>query len=173
MATPNFMKRISFLDGQILHDFHLNIMQKNIAEAIKEKVTKERYDMLLMTSDYEYYFCDPLINETYKHPDSTAALNVLTFTLYEGSWISPVLTLPEITDEIYIYANYEDYPADGALVKFYYRVAEANPWQEVAVDTPIPIAGGTKYVQIMMDIQYTGTTRPTVYDYCVMSRKMA
>lgn len=166
-----YLKRIAFLDGQILQDFHLNIMQRNIAEAIKQKVTQERYDLLLMTSNYDYYFCEPLINETNRDTSSDALLNNLTFTVHEGSWVSTMLELPEVTDELYIYSNFEDFPENAARVKFFYRTSTGNIWREVGVDKPIPVAGGTKYVQVKAELTYTGTIRPTLHDFAVMSRK--
>ena len=173
MSTPNYMKRIAFLDGQILHDFHLNIMQKNIAEAIKEKSMRERYDLLLMTSNYDYYFADPLINTEYRDPNSTAELNELTFTFYEGKWISKLIEIPETTPEFYFYCNYEDYPTDNAYVNFYYRTNNdsSTPWTKIDPDTPIYLPGaGAKYLQIMIECVYSGTIRPVVYDYAIMTK---
>ena len=164
-----YLKRIAFLDGQVLHDFHLNIMQRNIAEAIKQKVTQERYDILLMTSNFEYYFCEPLIDESNRDPSSDALLNNLTFTIHEGSWITSMLELPEVTDEFYIYANFEDYPDSDAKLKFFYRTATTNTWREVNVDTAIPLE--TKYLQVKAELLYTGTVRPTLHDFAVMTRK--
>ena len=173
MAAPNFMRRISFLDGQILHDFHLNIMQRNIAESIKEKVVKERYDMLLMTSNYDYYFCDPLVNETFKDPSSSAKLNFLTFSAHEGNWISPLLKLPEVTDEIYVYASFEDFPLSNAFIDFHYRISKESPWIQIRPDEAIPVGvNGTQYVQLMIQCRYSGNIRPTLYDYAIFSRKL-
>lgn len=166
-----YLKRISFLNGQVLHDFHLNIMQRNIAEAIKQRVTQERYDILLMTSNYEYYFCEPLIDETNRDASSTANLNNLTFTIHEGDWVTPILELPERTDEVYIYSNFEDFPSNGAVVKFYYRVAATDTWRPINVDTATPIAGGTKYIQLKAELAFVGTTRPTLYDFAIFTRK--
>lgn len=166
-----YLKRIAFLDGQILHDFHLNIMQRNIAEAIKQKVTQERYDILLMTSNYDFYFCESLIDETNRDASSDAVLNTLTFTVHEGSWITPILELPEVTNEFYIYANFEDFPSRDARVKFFYRTANSNPWREVNVDTAVPIPGGTKHIQVKAELLYTGTVRPTLYDFAIFTQK--
>lgn len=166
-----YLKRISFLDGQILHDFHLNIMQRNIAEAIKQKVTQERYDILLMTSNYDYYFCESLIDNSNRDSSSDAILNTLTYTVHEGSWVSTMLELPEITDEFYLYANFEDFPEKLARVKFFYRIATTNAWREVSVDTAIPVSTGTKYIQVKAELTYTGTVRPTLHDFAIMSRK--
>ena len=166
-----YLKRIAFLDGQILHDFHLNIMQRNIAESIKQKVTQERYDILLMTSNYDYFFCEPLIDTSNRDSSSDADLNNLTFTVHEGSWITSMLELPEVTDEIYIYANFEDFPDRNAKVKFFYRTAVTNAWREVNVDTAIPVAGGAKYIQLKSELTYTGTVRPTLHDFALLSRK--
>src|SRR5690606_33184567 len=82
--TTDYMKRIAFLDGQVLHDFHLNRMQKNIAEAIKLKTTRERYDMYLLVSPYQMYFHDALVSEDFRHSASTATLNNLSFSFSSG-----------------------------------------------------------------------------------------
>lgn len=166
-----YLKRIAFLDGQILHDFHLNIMQRNIAEAIKQKVTQERYDILLMTSSYDYYFCEPLINTDNRDASSDADLNMLTFTIHEGTWITNMLELPELTDEFYVYANFEDFPERNARVRFYYRTAVTNTWREISVDTSISVPGRAKYIQLKAELTYTGTVRPTLHDFALLSRK--
>jgi hypothetical protein len=170
MATPNYMKRITFLDGQVLHDFHLNIMQKNIAEAIKLKTTMERYDMLLLVSPYNYYFAEPFINTENRDPSSTAQLNPLTFTINADSWVTPVLELPAVTDEIYLLANFEDFPNQNSFVNFYYRTSPTNNWIKVTVDTPIYLPTPSKFIQIKVECTYSGTVRPTVYDFAVLAK---
>ena len=162
------MKRITFLDGQILHDFHLNIMQKNIAEAIKVKTTLERYDMLLLVSPYNYYFAELFIDESNKHSDSTAQLNTLTFSINSDEWITKLLELPAATDEICIQASYEDFPEQKSFVHFYYRTSEINSWEKIDVDKPIYLISPTKYLQIKVHCVYDGTIRPTVYDFAVL-----
>lgn len=167
METPRHMERISFLDGQILHDFHLNNMQRNIAEALKAKTTKERYDMLLLVSPYNFYFAEPFINTKYRHSDSTAELDNIRFAIFQDTWISTLLELPEATDEFYLYSEYEDNPAQESYVDFYYRTGEGNSWIPIEVDKPIYMPS-TRYFQLRIDCRYMGTTRPLVTDYAVM-----
>jgi hypothetical protein len=167
MATGNYMKRISFLDGQVLHDFHLNTMQANIAQAIKQKTMFERYDMLLMVSPYSMYFAEPFIDTKYRDPSSAAILDTLTYSIKSDAWITTLLELPSPTSEIYLYSNYEDDPANGATVKFYYRTANVGPWTEATVDMPIYLPTLSRNIQIKVDCVYTGTTRPIVYDFCL------
>lgn len=164
------MKRITFLDGQTLHDFHLNIMQKNISEAIKQKTTYERYDMLMLLSPYNYYFCEPFVSNDNRHSNSTAELNPLTFSISSDEWITPLLELPENTSELYILANYEDFPASNCFVDFYYRTAETMNWIKVNVDSSIVLPTQTKYAQVKVHCRYTGNVRPTVYDFALMSK---
>lgn len=168
MATPNYMKRITFLDGQVLHDFHLNIMQKNIAEALKLKTTQERYDMYMLVSPYNYYYCEAFIDNSMRHSSSTAVLNTLTFTINADQWITPLLELPQNTQEIYLLGNYEDYPDQNCEVDFYYRTSEASNWVKVAVDTPIYLPVPSRYIQVKVDCRYSGTIRPTMYDFALM-----
>ncbi|GAK42038.1 hypothetical protein TCA2_4530 [Paenibacillus sp. TCA20] len=168
MATPNYMKRIAFLDGQVLHDFHLNTMQKNISEAIKLKTMYERYDMLLLCSPYKLYFAEPFVDEVYKDPSSTAILDTLTNSIKADSWISVLHELPATTDELYLLANQEVDVANGASVDYYYRVNTSSPWQKMTTDVAVYLSTPTKFVQIRIDCKYTGTVRPAVYDYCLM-----
>ncbi len=166
--TTDYMKRIAFLDGQVLHDFHLNRMQKNIAEAIKLKTTRERYDMYLLVSPYNMYFHDPLVSNDYRHPDSTSVLNNLSFSISSGSWESTLLHLPAPTNEICVVSNFEDYPEKGATVHFYYRTAIGNSWIPISPDKPEYLLSPARYIQVKVECMYTGTVRPTVYDYALL-----
>jgi|GEM_PF-2925432 len=172
MTTPlysaDYMKRIAFLDGQILHDFHLNIMQKNIAEAIKAKTTREKYDFYLLVSPYNMYFHEPFINTSERDPASTAQLNSLSFSINSGSWETTLLELPKATNEIYLISNFEDYPSKGATVHFYYRTAIGNQWIPIQPDRPIYLSVPSRYFQIKVECLYTGTIRPVVYDFAFM-----
>lgn len=170
MATysTDFMKRIAFLDGQVLHDFHLNIMQKNIAEAIKLKTTRERYDFYLLVSPYNMYFHEPFVDNTDRNSASTAVLNGLTFSINSGSWESSLLELPATTSEICLVSNFEDYPNQGATVNFYYRTAIGNQWIPITPDMPVNLALPKRYFQIKCECLYTGTVRPAVYDFALL-----
>jgi hypothetical protein len=167
MATGNYMKRISFLDGQVLHDFHLNTMQSNISQAIKLKTMYERYDMLLMVSPYQMYFAEPFIDTSRRDPSSTAVLNPLSYSINADSWITTLLELPAPTSEIYLYGNIEEDPANDAKVQFNYRTGSAGPWIPCNLDEPIYLPAPTKFLQIKVDCLYKGTVRPVVYDFCV------
>ena len=166
--TTDYMKRISFLDGQVLHDFHLNRMQKNVAEAIKLQIICSKYDFYLMVSPYNMYFMEPFVNNGNRHENSTAVLNELTFSINSGTWISKMLQLPNTTNEINIVANYEDYPNDGAHVLFYYRTSEENTWTAIEPDQPVYLTVPSQFIQIKVECIYTGVIRPNVYDYCLM-----
>ena len=172
MATPtysaDFMKRIAFLNGQVLHDFHLNSMQKNIAEAIKLKTTRERYDFYLLVSPYRMVFMEPLVDTTDRHPNSTATLNTTSFSISGGSWETNLLTLPSTTDEIYLLSSFEDFPDQGAHVNFYYRTAVDSEWIPIDVNTPTFMPTARRYFQVKVDCFYTGTIRPVVYDFALM-----
>lgn len=168
MAYAEYMNRIAFLDGQVLHDFHLNIMQKNIAEAIKSKTTQERYDFYLLVSPYSAYYMEPFINTANRDSSSTATLNTLSFSISSGSWITPMLELPKETDEINLVANFEDYPNQGAYVRFYYRTTVDSDWISINVDKPVLFASPKRYIQIKAECSYAGTIRPTIYDFSLM-----
>lgn len=168
MAATDYMKRIAFLDGQVLHDFHLNIMQKNIAEAIKLKTTRERYDFYLLVSPYSMYFHEPFVDNTDRDAESTATLNTLQYSVSQGSWVSSLLELPATTSEINLVSNFEDYPSQGANVNFYYRTAKENQWIPITPDQPVYLSVPRRYFQIKVECLYTGTVRPQVYDYALM-----
>jgi hypothetical protein len=166
--ATDYMKRIAFLDGQVLHDFHLNIMQKNIAESIKLKTTRERYDFYLLVSPYSMYFHEPFVDNTDRDSASTATLNTLNFSISQGSWESSLLELPITTSEINLVSNFEDYPSQGAHVNFYYRTAKDNQWIPITPDQPVYLSVPKKYFQVKTECLYTGTIRPAVYDYALM-----
>jgi len=168
MAATNYMKRIAFLDGQVLHDFHLNTMQANISEAIKLKTTQERYDMLLLVSPYKYYFSEAFTDDSFRDPSSTAERSTLTFSINSDSWITPLLELPAATDELYILSNVEEDPEYGSFVKFYYRHNTSGAWTEVQTDKAIYLATPSKFVQLRVQCVYTGTVRPVCYDFALM-----
>lgn len=166
--TTDFMKRIAFLDGQVLHDFHLNIMQKNIAESIKLKTTRERYDFYLLVSPYNMYYHEAFVDTLDRADTSSAALNTLQFSISQGTWESKLLTLPATTNEINLVSNFEDYPSQGAHVNFYYRTAVDNQWIPITPDQPVYLSVPKKYFQVKVECLYTGTIRPAVYDYALM-----
>lgn len=164
----DYMKRIAFLDGQVLHDFHLNIMQKNVSEAIKLQTTRSFYDFYLMVSPYNMYFLEAFVDETEKDASSTAVLNTLSFSISSGSWVSNLLELPASTGEICLVSNFEDNIAKGAYVKFYYRTAQNGGWIEMTPDMPTYLASASRYIQIKAECTYTGTVRPNLYDFCLL-----
>lgn len=166
--TADFMKRIAFLDGQVLHDFHLNRMQKNIAEAIKQLNTRERYDIYLLVSPYNEYFHETFIDDADRDPASTAVVNTLQYSINQGVWESTMLSLPQTTNEINLVSNFEDYPNKGANVNFYYRTSRSNPWVPIMPDQPAYLSSPSRYFQIKIECLYTGTIRPAVYDYALM-----
>lgn len=166
--TTDYVKRIAFLNGQVLEDFHLNTMQRNFAEAMKLKTTRERYDMYLLVSPYNYYFVEPFVNSEDRHVTSTANLDQLSYSVNSGAWISNVLELPAITDEVSIVANFEDFPDDGATVNFFYRTAESNAWNPMPVDAPQYLTAPTKYIQVKAECLYTGVIRPQLFDFAVL-----
>lgn len=166
--TTDFMKRIAFLDGQVLHDFHLNIMQKNIAESIKLKTTRERYDLLLLVSPYQMVFMEPFVDTTDRDPNSTAVLNGTSLSINAGSWESVLLELPKATDEIFLVSNFEDYPAHGAHVNFYYRTTRESEWIPIKPGMPTYLATARRYFQVKVECFYSGTVRPIVYDYALL-----
>jgi hypothetical protein len=167
MEAPKYMERISFLDGQILHDFHLNNMQKNISEAIKTRSVKERYDMLMLVSPYNFYHAESFINSKNRNSLSTARINSLTFSINQDQWITNIMELPEATSEFYLLSEYEDNESESSYVDFYYRTGEANSWIKIKVDTPVYMPS-TRYFQLRVDCRYAGTTRPEVYDYAIL-----
>ncbi len=167
MSSSNYIKRISFLDGQILQDFHLNTMQRNIAEAFKSMTVMERYDMLMLVSPYNYYFSEAFINNTYRDDDSTSNIDTLRFVIEEGSWETKVLELPEQTDEFYLLSRYDDDKEQQNFVKFYYRTNKGNDWIEIVIDEPVYIPT-TKYFQLKVDCRYEGAIKPSVYDFALL-----
>lgn len=169
VINSGYVKRIAFLDGQVLHDFHLNYMQRNFAEALKRKTTQERYDIYLMVSPYNLYFMESFVDQVYRDAIlSTDAWNSLEFSNASGSWVSTLLELPDATNEINLVANYEDYPEQGATVEFFYRHSPEEQWQPILPDEPVYLSVPKKYMQIKVECNYTGTIRPRIFDYALL-----
>jgi hypothetical protein len=170
MGLANYMDRIAFLDGQVLHDYHLNIMQKNMAEAIKTRIVQERYDMLMLVSPYNYYFSESFVNDDQRDPSSTAILNTQSFCITSDSWITRFLQLPTATSEICLMSDYEDNVKEEAFVSFYYRTAGDAPWIKVIIDQEITLPTPSDKIQIKIECQYKTTVSPIVYDFALMSK---
>jgi hypothetical protein len=167
--STDYMKRIAFLDGQVLHDFHLNLMQKNVAEAIKLQTTVSKYDFYLMVSSYNMYFVESFVDKSNCDTAATTAqLNTLSFSISSGSWESNLLTLPDLTEEICLVSNFEDNIAQGAYVKFYYRTAKGNTWIPITPDMPTYLPVQKRDFQIKAECTYTGVIRPAVYDFALL-----
>lgn len=167
--NSGYVKRIAFLDGQVLHDFHLNYMQRNFAEALKRKTTQERYDFYLLVSPYSMYFCEPFVDQSQRDAsESTDSWSALEFSNSSGAWVSKLLELPAVTSEINLVSNFEDYPSQGANVNFYYRTAVGNQWIPITPDQPVYLDVPKKYFQIKADCVYTGTIRPRIFDYALL-----
>lgn len=167
MATE-YLTRIAFLDGQVLHDYHLNLLQRNTAEAIKAKTTQERYDMYLNLSPYNYYFADALTTDQYRSNLSSAVRNTLTMAIEADEWISVMHELPEAASEIYLLSSYEENIPQNARVYFSYRTTTNGAWVDMPVDKAIVLSGTTRYLQLKIRCAYMGSTRPSVYDYALM-----
>lgn len=167
MATE-YLTRIAFLDGQVLHDYHLNLLQRNTGEAIKAKTTQERYDMYLNLSPYNGYFADAFTTDQYRSSLSSAVRNTLTMAIEADEWISVMHELPEAATEIYLLAAYEENIPQNATVYFSYRTTTNGAWIDAPIDRAIPLATASRYVQIKIRCAYLGSVRPSVYDYALM-----
>lgn len=164
----DYVKRIAFLDGQVLHDFHLNIMQKNIAESIKLQTTRSKYDFYLLVSPYKMYFMEAFINDVDRDPNSTALLNQLSFSISDGSWETHLMELPESTDEISLVLNYEDYPDQGAYAHFYYRTSKEENWIPFSDDGLAYLTAPSDKIQIKLECITTESIRPVIYDFALL-----
>lgn len=162
-----YVKQIAFINGQVLEDFHLNMMQTNFADAMKHKSVRDRYDTLILVSPYNYYFMESFVDNTDRDPSSTAQRDALSYCIRQGNWITPFLQLPTAAQEVCIYASYEDNPALSANVKFYIRTLEDGFWQQVQVDYPVKMPANTRNIQIKAECTYTGTIRPELYDFAL------
>lgn len=162
------MERIAFIDGQKLHDYHLNQMQKNVAEGIKRKATIERYDQYLLLSPYSVYFAEDFTSDDYRSNGSTAVRNQLTMTVEADAWISVMHELPDQAEEIYIVSKYWEDVTNGATVQFSYRTTTNGAWIPMPVDTGVLLTSKSRYVQVKVQCNYAGQVRPIVADYALM-----
>ena len=162
------MERIAFIDGQVLQDFHLNEIQSNVAEGIKRKATTERYDMYLLLSPYSTYFVEDFTGDAYRSNQSTAVRNKLTMAIEADTWVSAMLELPDLAEEIYLVSKYWENKAAGATVSFAYRTTTNGAWVPMNVDTGVLLPTKSRYVQIRVQCGYTGQVRPAVVDYALM-----
>lgn len=162
------MEQIAFIDGQPLHDYHLNQLQTNVAEGIKRKSTIERYDQYLLLSPYGYYFGEDFTTDRYRSSTSTAIRNKLTMAIEADTWVSVMHELPEQAEEIYIVSKFWEDRANGATVDFAYRTTTNGAWIPMPVDTGVLLTAKSRYVQIRVRCNYTGQVRPVVTDYALM-----
>lgn len=162
------MERIAFIDGQNLHDYHLNEMQSNIAEGLKRKMTLERYDTYLLLSPYSVYFAEDFTTDEFRNTASSAIRNKLTMAIEADTWISVMHELPEQAEEIYLVSKYWESRANGATVAFSYRTTTNGSWVPFPVDTGILLATKSRYIQIRVQCGYTDQVRPAVVDYALM-----
>lgn len=168
-----FIKQIAFINGQVLEDFHLNMMQTNFADALKHRSVRDRYDTLLLVSPYNYYFMESFVDNTDREASSTAVRDALSYTIRQGDWLTPFLQLPSAAEEVCVYASFEDNPALSANVKFYIRTIENGFWQEARVDYPVRLPKNTRNIQIKAECRYTGTVRPELYDFALFIKQEA
>lgn len=164
----DYVKRIAFLDGQVLHDFHLNLMQKNIAESMKLQTSRSKYDFYLLISPYKMYFMETFISDQDRDPNSTAMLNQLSFSISDGSWETTLLEFPELMEEMSLVLSYEDYPEQGAYINFYYRTAKENAWIPFLPDEANYFTEPSKHMQLKLECITTESIRPVVYDFALL-----
>lgn len=162
------MERIAFIDGQPLHDYHLNQLQRNVAEGIKRKATIERYDQYLLLSPYSVYFAEDFTSDKYRSSASNAVRNTLTMSIEADNWISVMHELPDQAEEIYIVSKFWEDRANGATVEFAYRTTTNGAWIPMPVDTGILLTNKSRYIQVRVSCKYTGQVRPVVTDYALM-----
>lgn len=162
------MQRIAFIDGQPLHDYHLNQLQSNVAEGIKRKSTIERYDQYLLLSPYSVYFAEDFTTDTYRSSSSTAVRNKLTMSIEADNWVSVMHELPDLAEEIYIVSKFWEDRTNGATVEFAYRTTTNGAWIPMPVDTGVLLTSKSRYIQIRVSCNYTGQVRPVVTDYALM-----
>lgn len=166
-----FIKQIAFINGQVLEDYHLHMMQTNFSDALKHKSVRDRYDTLLLVSPYNYYFMESFIDNADRHSSSTAVRDALSYCVRQGDWITPFLQLPSGAEEICMYASFEDNQALSANVKFYIRTVEEGFWQEARVDYPVKLPKNTRNIQIKAVCSYFGTVRPELYDFAMFVKQ--
>ena len=126
-----YIKKLLFVDGQVLHAHHLNKMQDSIAGAVKEKITIEKYDSILDFSKYKCYFLETFINTNFKSYLSSCTIDEEYIRLVDGEWVTPLLELPtsDLANEILILSSTEI--PEGAFVKFYFRNNLTDTFEEI------------------------------------------
>ena len=166
----SFVKTISFLDGQILEGRHLNLIQKNFAEGIKRRGVEYKYDTYILVSPYKYYFYEPFVDTKNRHKDSTSTIDQVRFVISSGEWITPMLTLPEPTKEVYLTASSDYNIQRGSLVEVFYRTLDAPDWKKFNADEPLYFTSQIENIQVKLKLSYTGSERPDVADFALFIR---
>jgi hypothetical protein len=167
--------RIKFEDGKVYHGYHWNRMQENIAHEIKERDVIRFYDTMLITTDLNYSFTDPL-TDTVK-TDTGASSNMdfddyeLKYIADEGvtycAYVSQEVTLPESTKEVKVNVNSEDIP-DSATVD--YKIIHDNGDVVIPEGETYMLYQSTSTLKLKVDIYNydSSVTPPKIVNYCIM-----
>lgn len=168
--VDGYIKKIIFANGQILQDFHLNILQDNVSKALKIKTTRERYDLMLMLSKYQMYFSEDFTSTTFRDSSSTAIISDYNYAVSSGNWITAPLFVPpdQKINEFLVLANLEEYNSVGSIVNLYYRTSTSEAFQLIARDFPVFFSSPKAMIQIKFEMIYTSTVRPSIFDFAVL-----
>jgi hypothetical protein len=163
-----YLKKLLFVDGQVLKAHHLDKMQDSIASAVKEKVTIEKYDIILDYSKYKYSFIEDFTTDFFKSSLSLCTVDKDYFRLVEGEWVTPLMELPASSsaNEIFVFVGKET--PIGTDVKVYYRTSLLEVFEEIN-ENKVLSATADK-IQIKIKAISSATENAYVNDFALMWR---
>lgn len=169
-SVDGYVQRILFVNGQILHHYHLNVMQEQLSFALKEKTIRERYDTMLLFSPYKFVLFDALIDDRYKDPQSTAERNEYNFTFSNGFWLSKPFYFPAdaLVRSFMVMAGINENQDVGATVSISYRTTSNGLFVSPNSYGVVELNNPTNFLQLKITCNTTGIAQPSVHDYAVL-----
>ncbi|WP_069590498.1 hypothetical protein [Neomoorella thermoacetica] len=163
--------RQKFHDGQVVHDYHLNGIQLEIAREIKKRYLINYYDLRLLNSPYIYYFLEPVIDTTRRDGGSALLdtdLLVITNTVLKATedWTTLTMTLSQPTSEIMLFAEHKI--PDNTAIDYYYLDVDGSTWLPLQPETPVAVTLSS--IKLRVVLTASGQSKPQVEQFCLMWR---
>lgn len=163
--------RQQFHDGQVVHDYHLNGLQLEIAKEIKKRYLTNFYDLRLLDSSYDYYFLEPVVDTSRRDSGSALLDNnllVITNTVLNATedWTTVALTLTQPTSEVMLFK--EDKVPDNTAIDYFYLDIDGSTWVPLQPETPV--AASLSTIKLRVVLTASGQNKPQVEQFCLMWR---
>lgn len=169
-SIDGYVPKILFANGQILHHYHLNSMQDHTSKALKEKTTRERFDLMLLFSPFQYLLYDPLVDDRYRDSQSSASRSDYYFNFTSGVWLTKPFYFPSdaLLNSFMIIAAMEENKDIGSTVSISYRTTSSGLFVSPDEYGFVTLTSPSNFLQLRFTCNTTGITKPAVFDYGVI-----